>query len=333
MKNIAIMGTGTIANAMARAVTGMTGEAVLYAVASRTYDKAAAFAAKWNVSRAYGSYEELVCDDKVDLVYIATPHSEHYAGARLCLEHGRNCLVEKAFTANEGQAAELIALAREKKLLLAEAMWTRYLPSTGIIRDLIAQGVIGTPVHLESEFSVFCSQVERIRRPELCGGALLDLGIYPLTSAVLFMDGPWRSDPEAQSRIEISGICSRLDTGVDSIDEIEIRYPDNRTARLRASVIGPERNECVIHGTAGTLTFGPVNNPDFITLRTFDGAEPVSYRIPAQINGYEYEVRSCIAAMDAGRLECDELPHAEILRLMRIMDDLRGRWGVVYPYD
>ena len=174
--NMAIIGAGVIANAMAEAINGLE-QVNAYAVASRSMERAEQFAAKWNFQKAYGSYEELVSDPEVELVYVATPHSHHFEHAKLCVEHGKPVLVEKAFTANAQQAEELISLAEEKKVFLTEAIWTRYLPAAAIIRKLMEDGAIGEPKSLTAEFSVPLTHVQRMCVPALAGGALMDLGM------------------------------------------------------------------------------------------------------------------------------------------------------------
>ena len=189
----AILGCGHIATKMAAAVKtlekrGMCVEC--YAVASRTLDKAKKFADDYGFGRAYGSYEELAQDSAVDLIYIATPHSEHYNNILLCLEHGRNLLVEKAFTANALMASEVIALAEEKGVFMSEAMWTRFLPAVQMVKDWILAGKIGKVESVEADFSMPLSHIGRLQKPELAGGALLDLGIYSLTFADIFLTDP-----------------------------------------------------------------------------------------------------------------------------------------------
>ena len=198
----AILGCGHIATKMAAAVKtlekrGMCVEC--YAVASRTLDKAKKFADDYGFGRAYGSYEELAQDSAVDLIYIATPHSEHYNNILLCLEHGRNLLVEKAFTANALMASEVIALAEEKGVFMSEAMWTRFLPAVQMVKDWILAGKIGKVESVEADFSMPLSHIGRLQKPELAGGALLDLGIYSLTFADIFL-----TDPEICSEIPAS---------------------------------------------------------------------------------------------------------------------------------
>ncbi len=183
---VAVLGAGSIARSMAKTLRGMkaNGRPVeLYAVASRDLARARAFAEAEGFERAYGSYEEMVRDDTVELVYVATPHSLHAQHMRLCIEHGRPVLCEKAFTGNARQAEEILALAEKKGIFVTEAIWTRYMPSREIVNNLIADGAIGRPIMLMANLGYGIKDVERIQRPELAGGALLDLGVYTLNFA------------------------------------------------------------------------------------------------------------------------------------------------------
>ncbi len=175
---IGILGAGSIAHSMAKTVSRMEGTE-LYAVASRSIGKAEDFARQYQIPKAYGSYQEMAEDPAVDLVYVATPHSHHYAHVRLCLEHGRNVLCEKAFMVNSSQAREVVRLAREKRLLLAEAIWTRYMPSRALIREAVDSGIIGEVTSLTANLGYVVKHKERLIRSDLGGGALLDLGVYP----------------------------------------------------------------------------------------------------------------------------------------------------------
>ncbi len=322
--NMAILGAGNIARQMAAAVNGLQNQVRAYAVASRSLEKAETFAREWHFQKAYGSYEELAADSEVDLVYIATPHAMHYDNARLCVEHGKAVLVEKAFTANAAQARELIGLAREKKVFLTEAIWTRYIPGRQIVEKLLAQGVIGEPVELQAEFSVPLSHKQRMYDPALAGGALLDLGMYCLTFASMYFGD------------KIAGVTSqteKLDTGVDATDDIYYTYEDGKKARLRTSMVTGPVNRGEIRGTQGRIEVDTLNN--FTAIRVYDNVgnllqEP---EIPAQINGYEYEVLACVRAMETGQLECPQMPHSETIEIMEQMDRLRREWGVVYPFE
>ena len=183
---VGILGAGSIARAMAMAVNGLEGVEG-YAVASRDLSKAQAFCDTWGFQKAYGSYEEMLQDPQVELVYVATPHSHHFEHTRLCIEHGKPALVEKAFTANAAQARELIAMAERKGVFLTEAIWVRYMPSRRILRELIDSGIIGSVQRVSADLSYPIPNVKRLTDPSLAGGALLDLGVYVLNFASMVL--------------------------------------------------------------------------------------------------------------------------------------------------
>ena len=176
MMKMAIMGAGAIANKMAATITKME-KVEAYAIAARDKERAEVFAGQYGFARAYGSYEEMLEDPQVDLVYIATPHSHHYKCVKMCLEAGKNVLCEKSFTVNAEQARELFSVAHEKSFL-TEAIWTRYMPSRKMINDIINSGVIGEVTSLSANLGYELSQIKRIWDPKLAGGALLDVGVY-----------------------------------------------------------------------------------------------------------------------------------------------------------
>lgn len=320
---VGIIGAGSIAGTMAGTVREME-NAENYAVAARDYGRAAEFAAKYGFEKAYGSYEELVRDPDVELIYIATPHSHHYDHVKLCLDHGKNVLCEKSFTVNEAQAREVLESAMEKKLLLTEAIWTRYIPMRKTLDDVLASGAIGRPYMLTANLGYIISKKERIMRPELAGGALLDVGIYPLNFAsMVFGD-------EVET---ITGTAVMAETGVDAQNSITITYKDGRMAVLNSSAMALSDRRGVIYGDKGFIEVENINNCQGI--RVFDQSRNLtaSYDTPKQISGYEYEVEACIRAIENGELECPEMPHEETLRMMGWMDELRRQWGLVYPME
>lgn len=322
--NVAILGAGNIARAMATALAGIKDETNLYAVASRSFEKAQAFAKKWGFEKAYGSYEELARDENVDLVYVATPHSEHFANTKLCLENGRNCLVEKAFCGNHVQAEKLIEIAGAKKLLLAEAMWTRYQPSGSIIKDIIASGKIGKVTYVESDFSVPIQGVERMTNPALAGGALLDLGIYSITVPAMYVG------------TEVESVRSEIikaDTGVDATTIVYLTYKNGVTAKAKCSFVDPESNYGKITGDKGYIVFGPINVP--VKIQIFDNDNNLLEEIvpPIRVNGYEYQVLECKQAICEGKSEPASLSHAETVKMMKWMDSVRAHAGIVYPFE
>ena len=331
----AILGCGHIATKMATAVKcleqkGMGVEA--YAVASRTQAKADDFAQKFGFQKAYGSYLDLVQDDTVDLIYVATPHSEHYGSALLCINAGRNVLVEKAFCSNALQASEVIALAKEKGVFLCEAMWTRFLPAVKTIKGWITAGRIGKVESIEADFSMQLSHIERLRNPALAGGALLDLGIYSLTFADLFLTDPQiAGEGNFVSATDTKSVL--FETGVDASDWINLTYKNGQKAYLKTSMVMPTRNEGTIYGTEGSIRVQNLN--DMVELQVLDGAGNLleTFTPPRLANCYEYEVLGCKEAMERGLRECPQMPHAKTLLFMEWMDSLRANWGVSYPFE
>lgn len=323
----AILGAGNIAKSMAAALHGLQerGENVEpYAVGARELSRAEAFAREQGFEKAYGSYEELVSDPEIDLVYVATPHSMHFEHTRLALEHGKNVLCEKAFTMNAGQAEEVIALAEKKGLLLAEAIWPRYMPSRQMILDLIDSGVIGTVTSLSANLGYPLTHVERLVRPELCGGALLDLGVYPLNFACMAFPGEIR---------DVASACVKWETGVDAQNSFTLTFEDGRMAVLYSSMLVQSDRLGVINGDKGYMEVQNINNPEEIRIFDLQRNCIRTIPVPEQINGYEYEVLACREALEKGWTECPQMPHAETLRMMKVMDGLRKSWGVIYPME
>ena len=318
---------------MAAAVKAIENRGVeAYAVASRSMDKAEKFAKEYGFGRAYGSYEELAKDPAVDLIYIATPHSEHYNNILLCLEHGKNLLVEKAFTANALMASEVIALAEEKGVFLSEAMWTRFLPAVQMVKDLVLAGKIGKVESVEADFSMPLSHIDRLRKPELAGGALLDLGIYSLTFADIFLMDAEIAGAENHI-VQTKTHCVKFHTGVDATDWIDLIYSNGQVAHLKTSMVAPLKNEGVIHGEGGFIRVQNLN--DMVEIQLFDKAGTLLESItPPRIeNCYEYEVLACKAALEKGQKECAEMPHSKTMQMMTQMDGLRASWGVSYPFE
>ena len=322
--NIAILGAGGIAEQMATAVNGLAGEVNAYAVASRSYDKAKKFADKWHFDKAYGSYEELVKDDKVDLIYIATPHAMHYENAKLCVENGKAVLVEKAFTANAKQARELLELGRKNNVLIVEAMWTRFIPTVHTIKEIIASGKIGEVVTVEADFSIPICTVPRLHDPALAGGALLDLGVYTLTFASIFM---------GNDVLSTDSTCMKYETGVDATAQIVLHYAGGKAAYLRTSMVSGNKNEGRINGTKGYIQVSNINNFEEYTIYDSQGKQIQNIRPGMLVNGYEYEVLACKEALQKGMIECPMMPHHETLYIMEQMDSLRAKWGVAYPFE
>lgn len=319
----AILAPGKIAQKMAQAVSALQ-EVELYAVASRDYDRARAFAKQWGFAKAYGSYEDMLKDPEVELVYVASPHSHHYQHAKLCLEYGKHVLVEKAFTVNAAQAEALIRMAEDKGLLLAEAIWTRYMPSRKMIDDLLKSGVIGEARSLTANLGYVLTGKERLVKPELAGGALLDVGVYPINFALMVFG-------EKVENIVSTAILSP--EGVDWMNSMTLTFEGGKMAVLHSSMLALTDRLGLICGDKGYIEVQNINNCEEIRVLNPDREITACYKVPEQINGYEYEVLACIKAIGEGRIECEEMSHAETLRVMKIMDALRRQWGLTFPCE
>ncbi len=321
--NFAILAPGSIAEKMAYAVSKIP-DIKAYAVASRSLERAERFAKEWNYEKAYGSYEEMLADPEVELVYVASPHSHHYEHAKMCIEAGKHVLVEKAFTVNAKQAEELIRLANQKNVLLAEAIWTRYMPARKIIDDLLQEGIIGQVQSLTANLGYDIRHKERLIKPELAGGALLDVGLYPIQFALMTVH-------EGIRNLTSDAVLS--EEGVDLVNSITITFESGIMAVLHSSMMTLTDREGIIYGDKGRMHVHNINNCEGITVYDRDNRIVKEVTVPPQINGYEYEVLACMKAIKNGKIECDEMPQEETLRGMRILDVIRGQWGMKYPCE
>lgn len=323
---VGYIGAGNISGQMAETIARMS-EVENYAVAARDPERARDFAERWGFSHAYDSYEELLADPDVDLVYVALPHSHHHRWTIAALEAGHHVLCEKAFAANERQAREMIKCARERGLLLAEAIWTRYMPSRKMIEEIVSSGEIGEVTTVAANLGYRVDGNARMTDPALAGGALLDLTVYPLNFASMVLGNRIR-------RIAASMVPAV--TGVDGQDNVMIEYESGQMASLFSTMYAMTDREGQILGTKGFITVENINNPQVIRVYASDGLTRELTReiaVPEQITGYEYELLSCKRAIEAGALECPEMPHAETLELMRQMDEIRRQFGVVFPFE
>ena len=321
--NVGIMGSGNIAGIMAGTINKMKNVRV-YAVASRQQVHADVFAGKYGCKKAYGSYEDLAADKKVDLIYVATPHSEHYENVKMCLEAGKPVLCEKAFTLNAAQAEELVRIAAEHKVFLAEAMWTRYMPMLTTIREVIGSGIIGEPKTLTANLGYVISSKERLTNLALGGGALLDVGVYTINFALMIF---------GHNISKIHSCCTFTETGVDEQNAICLQYYDGKVANLNSSMVSLSDRQGIIYGTKGFAVVENINNFESTSVYDRQYKKVASYKCPKQISGYEYEVAACIEAIKCGQIECAQMPHSETLRVMRIMDEIRSQWGMKYPCE
>ena len=320
MMNVGIIGAGHIAEKAARTLAEMEGMSCL-AIGSRSQKKARDFAARFGIPRAYGSYTELLQDPDIDLVYIATPHSCHFENAQDAILAGKPCLVEKSFMMNAIEAAAILALAREKNVFIAEAIWPRYMPVREMARQVIASGVIGKPVMLTATLAYNVSEKERVLQPSLGGGALLDLGVYLLNFVRMYCDSPIR---------DLTTSCIRAATGVDASEVITFIHEDGTLSTVQSSAFSEGNNEGVITGTTGFLVFDDLINPTCLRICRKRHIVEREIPVPKQITGFEYQFQACADAISAGQLEPAQMPHAETLYIMHLMDRLRTEWGVPF---
>lgn len=319
-----ILGTGKIARAFAQALTDVP-DAVLAGVASRSQQKADAFAGEFGATAAYGSYEALAAAPGIDLVYVATPHPQHAANALLVLQAGKGALVEKAFTVNRREAEQVVALARSRGLFLMEAMWTRFLPALGEVRRIIASGEIGDVSQVVADFGFTAGfgPEHRVFNPELGGGALLDLGIYPLSIAAALL-GPVL-DVKAQAQIG--------PTGVDVQTGFSLKHAGGGMSVCSCSFLARTPGELTVSGTRGHVRMDTMfHRARSVTVTREDGGTR-TIDTPYLGNGYVHEVLEAQRCWRAGLLESPGMPHDETLALMGVMDEIRRQIGLVYAAD
>ena len=320
---IGILGAGNISRKVAPALAALP-EIECWAVASRELKKAENFAREFGFTKAYDSYEALLSDPEVELVYVATPHSHHFAHMMLCLEHGKHVICEKAFTMNAAQAKAVFAAAKERGLYVAEAIWTRYMPSRKMIQDILDSGVIGRPNTLTANLSYVIADKKRIYDPALAGGALLDIGVYGLNFALMHFG---RDIARVESSVQ------KMDTGVDGMEVITLHYRDGRMAVLTHSVYCRSDRMGILHGDKGYMVVENINNPQSIQVFDTEDRLLARYDVPKQVNGYEYEFQEAVRCIRGGRQEADSMPQGDTIQVMEMMDSLRQSWGVVYPQE
>lgn len=320
---IAVLGAGRIAGIVSATLSKLE-EIECYAVAARDLSRAEQFARDHGFQKAYGSYEEMLRDPEVELVYIATPHSHHFEHLMLCLQAGKHVICEKSFTMNAAQARQAVDCARSKGVYLAEAIWTRYMPSRRMIDELLSGGIIGKPHILTANLAYPSSSVPRIQRPELAGGALLDLGVYGINFALMhFGDDIERIESSAQM----------TETGVDGMESITFLYRDGRAAVLTHGVYGRSDRRGVVYGDKGYLVAWSINNVQTISVYDTNDVLIAHHEVPKQISGYEYEFQEAARCIRAGKTESESMPLDRTIQVMEIMDTLRAQWGLVYPQE
>ena len=317
-----ILATGGIAHAFANdlKLNGFT----VQAVGSRSQASADAFAAEFGIPNAHGSYEALVADPEVDVIYVSTPHPMHAAGATLALEAGKHVLVEKAFTVNAAEARALAELAASKGLLVLEAMWTRYLPHMARIREIIAEGTLGDLRTLIADHTQLLSDdpEHRINALALGGGALLDLGIYPVSFAWDLFGAPGSIHASATFR----------PTGADAQIAVVFGYEGGRMAVTHSASDAQGANTAVVLGTAARIEIDQVwYTPTTFRVVAADGTLLEEYRSEVIGRGMHFQAEAVERLVAAGTLTGDLLPIDETVAIMATLDEIRRQIGLAYP--
>lgn len=318
--NWGIMGCGVIANEFAEALKAVSG-ARLIAVASKT-GKAEQFADEFNLSHYYDNYEELVKCGELDVVYVATTHNFHYENVLLCLNNNKHVLCEKPFTLNAKQASRLIELAREKKLFLMEAMWTRFSPAIHKLIKLLDDGIIGTIKSLKGDFCIDIpfNGKHRLYKPDLAGGALLDLGIYPITLACMLL----RKYPT-----EVTGSLNIGKTGIDEESHYLLKFDRGETALLSSACTYSAPANFIIYGTKGHIIVPDFYFPSKLILN-LNGKTEETINVPYISTGKNYEAQEVVECLRNNRTESNKQTLYDTLKIMEIMDSIRGS-VVKYP--
>ena len=318
-----ILAPGKIAHKFAAGLKSVSG-AELYAVGSRDSGKAKDFATKYQAPVSYGSYEALAADPNVDIIYVATPHSFHMENTILCLEHGKAVLCEKPLAINSRQVKTMISAAKENNTFLMEALWSRFLPNILFTKELIQSGQIGTAEHLEADFGFKADfdPASRLFDPALGGGALLDIGIYPLFFALYLFGKP----------IEIESEAKLASTGVDESCKVKLKFEGGETANLFFTITEFTPVEAHIRGNQGEIIlpnrwYQPVN----VTVKSDHSTKEHSFDFVG--NGYNYQAVEVMACLNRGEKVSPQWTTEDSLNLMGLMDQIRLQCGIEYPED
>lgn len=320
-----ILGTGNIARSFAQGLSYLPDDHLI-AVGSRSAESANHFADIFRIPTRHASYEALAADPEVDVIYIATPHPLHCENTLLCLDAGKAVLCEKPFAINARQASKMIARAREKGLFLMEAMWTRYFPIMTKLRDLIRSGAIGEVRMLQADFGFYApfDPSGRLFDPALGGGALLDVGIYPLSLASMIFGRP----------SQITGLAHLGKSGVDEQNALILAYEQGQMALLSSAVSTTTPQEAVIMGTRGRIKItAPWWQPASMIVWSEDRIAGEEIELPFGGNGYQFEAAEVIRCLREGLLESPLMPLDETLSIMETMDTIRAQWGLKYPVE
>lgn len=322
-----ILGTGSIAGQFVEGLRALP-DADVRAVGSRTLERAEAFGGERGIPNRHGSYEALASDPEVDVIYIATPHPMHARDSILCLEHGKHVVCEKPVTVNSGELEQVLGAAKASGKFFMEAMWMYFTPNIRLAESLVRDGAIGKVRMLTAHFGfqADADETSRLLNPDLAGGALLDVGIYPIAFALLMMGG-------VPKRMTSSACLGQ--TGVDEQSAYLFEYEDGAIAQLSSAVTTTTPYDAWILGDAGRIH---VHAPFWgrcpgYTLYQGDDEEGTYVSEPLRGNGYDYEAEAAMQAIRDGLTEHPRMPHRRSQEFMATMDALRAQWGLRYPFE
>ena len=356
--NWGFIGTGNIASCLAPAVK-KTERACLYGCAARSLDKARSFAEKWDIPVAYGSYDELLSDRKVDVIYIATPHMNHAELAIKAMKAGKAVLCEKPAAVNATQLREVLEVSKKTGMFFMEALWTRFQPVYLETMRLIKSGEIGT---VRAVYADFCSDMpntpgSRLYEPELAGGALLDMGIYPLSYALSVASAVQNVPFATVKNSAVHSVCRKTSAGVDAFESMILEFSGGETGELFEFPVetsfsavltsgidagsGDHFKSAKIIGSKATLYIPGFWYAQNINILGTDGSLIEQKKLPFIVNGYEYEVAEVMRCLglsaninaESPVIESPYHTHADSMRLIELMDAFRSKWGVVYPFE
>jgi predicted dehydrogenase len=318
-----IIGLGKIAAKFASDLL-LSDRSELFAVASRDGEKAASFACQFKANKHYGTYADLAADPDIDVVYIATPHVFHFEQSMMCLQQGKNVLCEKPLGMNSWQVQIMMEEARKRNLFLMEGLWTRFIPATEKLIDLLAANAIGAPIFLHADFGFkgHFDPESRVFNKQLGAGSLLDIGIYPVYLSLLVFGQP----------TEIKAMARMSPTGVDSYCAMLGSFAHGGKAMLESTIEADTSTEAILVGTEGSIKLhSRFHHSEKITL-TKNGAE-TDFVLPYTANGYVHEIEEVENCLLSGKTESDRVPLQTSLNLTSVLDRIRTEIGLVYEAD
>jgi predicted dehydrogenase len=319
-----ILAPGGISHSFVKGLKSLE-DAEIYAVASRSEERAKEFGDKYGIEKCYGSYEELINDEQVEVIYIATPHNYHKKYAIECLKAGKAVLCEKSVAMDTEELEEILACAKEENVFFMEAMWTRFLPITEKVIEIIKVGTIGDIKMIRTDFSFNAAYEpeKRLFNAKLAGGALLDVGIYPISYSSMLIEG------------EVTDIKSSAyigETNVDEQDSALLSYENGEMASLTFGLITDGPKDSWIIGTKGKIYV-----PNFWCgekAEIYNGNEKIKeINLPHNVNGYEYEALEVMNCLKTGKVESSKRTWNDTRKVMKIMDSLRADWKLEYPVE